>query len=203
MSFFETPPFPRCISLGSSGGPSWLTDIGTVKSGMEQRNEAWEHNRHTYEVSRGVRKIEDLEELIAVFNSARGRVHGFRYKDYNDWKSCATEETIDMTDQTIGIGDGSETEFQLRKNYDFFGNQYSRLIVKPVAGSVVVAVDGIAVTGATTDTVTGVVTLPAPAASGALGDSRLCVRRSRAVRPRRTVDQSGDDSRGRCADQAD
>ena len=62
------------------------------------------------------------------------------------------------TDQAIGTGDGTTTQFQLVKG--------ERVIAKPVAGSVIVAVDGAPVE-AEAEAATGLVTLNAAPAEGA------------------------------------
>lgn len=49
-----------------------------------------------------------------------------------------------MTDHEIGIGDGEATAFQLIKTYGAAFAPWSREIKKPVVGSVLVAVDGVA-----------------------------------------------------------
>ena len=59
----------------------------------------------------------------------------------------------------LGIGDGAKADFQLAKTYGDAGGSSTRVIAKPVAGTVVVAVDGVAKPAAAffCDTATGVV----------------------------------------------
>ena len=67
-------------------------------------------------------------------------------------------------DQTIGVGDGLTDAFGLVKSY---GSGEQRRITKPVAGSVLVAVDGNALsTGWTLDD-KGVIRFESPPANGA------------------------------------
>ena len=63
----------------------------------------------------------------------------------------------------LGIGDGVGTAFQLVKRYGDAGGESVRTIEKPVAGTVVLSVGGVAVPAAdyTVDTATGVVTFKA------------------------------------------
>ncbi len=63
-------------------------------------------------------------------------------------------------DQSIGTGDGTTATFQLVKTYGGTHAPWARAIIKPVAGSVLVAVAGVIKPPAafTTDTTTGVVT---------------------------------------------
>ena len=68
----------------------------------------------------------------------------------------AADGTPTALDQTIGVGDGTTTVFQLSKTYGASFDPYLRPITKPVAGSVKVAVDGIELTsGFRVDPLTG------------------------------------------------
>ena len=77
-------------------------------------------------------------------------------------------------DQRIGTGDGATSAFQLVKTYGAAHAPYERLIAKPVAGSVRVAVSGVEQAAATAfacDVATGLVTFAAghvPAAGAAI-----------------------------------
>jgi TIGR02217 family protein len=81
--------------------------------------------------------------VVAVFEARRGRLHGFRWRDWLDWKSCAPSAEVSPGDQAIGVGDGETRDFQLVKIYEAGRAPWSRAIVKPVAGTVRVALDGI------------------------------------------------------------
>jgi uncharacterized protein (TIGR02217 family) len=96
--------------------------------------------------------------VIAFFEERRGRLHGFRWKDHADWKSCAPAGLPGPLDQRIGTGDGVTATFQLVKSYGSGLRDYVRSIMKPVAGSVRVAVAGTETAYFTVDTTTGIVT---------------------------------------------
>jgi len=112
-------------------------------SGFEERNARWAHARRSYNAGYGIRSLDDLHSVIAFFEERRGRLHGFRWKDHVDWKSCAPEIAVAAADQVLGAGDGSRTTFQLCKRYGALHAPYERPITKPVAGSVRLAVDGV------------------------------------------------------------
>lgn len=141
MSFHEIR-FPTAISFGATGGPERRTDIVVLGSGHEERNQRWADSRRRYDAGYGLKSLTDLETVIAFFEERRGRLHGFRWKDHTDFKSCAMNATPSATDQTIGAGDGTTAEFQLAKAYGQSFAPWSREIKKPVAGTVLVAVDG-------------------------------------------------------------
>lgn len=160
MPAFHDVLFPLAIGFGSSGGPERRTDVVLLASGHEERNTRWADSRRRYNAGTGVRSLGDLHTLIAFFEERRGKLFGFRWRDRADWKSCGPGDTLDPTDQEIGIGDGETAAFTLVKTYGGI-SPYDRAIGKPVAGSVRVAVDGleqVAGTDFSVGGVTGVVT---------------------------------------------
>jgi len=141
MAFHETR-FPDRLSAGSTGGPERRTEIVTLASGHEQRNTPWEASRRRFDAGWGLTSLDDLAEVMAFFEARRGALHGFRWKDWLDWKSCAPSAVPSPTDQVIGVGDGTTTVFRLAKLYDFGPNPWTRIVAKPVKGTVRIAVDG-------------------------------------------------------------
>ena len=167
MTFHEVR-FPASVSLGSSGGPERRTEIVTLGSGREARNTPWAHGRRRYDAGLGLTSLDELHDVIAFFEARRGRLHGFRWMDHLDCQSCAPLGVVSATDQMLGVGDGARTAFALVKRYGDAGGAYQRPIVKPVADSVRVAVDGVEVaSGWSVDNTTGVVTFAVAPATGA------------------------------------
>lgn len=161
MAFHEVR-FPANLSFGSVGGPERRTEIVTLANGFEERNTPWEHSRRRYDAGLGLRSLDDVETLIAFFEARRGQLHGFRWKDWSDFRSCPASGGITPQDQIIGIGNGTKKVFTLRKVYRSAGSTYQRPILKPVQGTVRVAVAGdpkIEGLEYTVDTTTGEVTL--------------------------------------------
>ena len=167
MTPFHEIRFPTAIALGATGGPERRTRIVTLTSGFEERNTPWAHSRRRFEAGYGVKTLDDLHDVIAFFEARRGRLHGFRWKDSADYKSCAPGETPTGTDQPLGIGDGETTSFQLSKTYTSGDHSYTREITKPLDGTVVIAIDGIVIT-ANVDAITGEVTFATPPSVGAV-----------------------------------
>jgi len=141
---FHEVQFPTAISLESTGGPVRRTDIVTLGSGFEERNTPWAHSRRRYNAGYGVKSLADIEAVIAFFEARRGRLYGFRWRDPFDYASAPYGVAPAASDQVLGLGDGSQAEFQLVKTYASGGASYARPIKKPVAGSVLVAVGGAA-----------------------------------------------------------
>jgi len=139
MAFHEVR-FPADLSFGSVGGPERRTDIVTLTSGIEDRNTPWAHSRRRYDAGLGLRSLDDVSALIAFFEARQGQLYGFRWKDWADYKSCAPSRTVATGDQVIARGDGVTKSFQLIKTYTSGEGSYARPITKPVAGTVVAAV---------------------------------------------------------------
>lgn len=159
MTAFHEVGFPLAIAFHSTGGPGRRTEIVTLGSGHEERNAVWAGSRRRYDVGSGIRTLDDLSAVIAFFEARAGRLNGFRFKDFADCKSCKPGGVPAATDQALGTGDGAARVFALRKAYADTAASYVRDIIKPVAGSVLVAVDGVALdSGFSADATTGLVT---------------------------------------------
>ncbi|MBR0556349.1 DUF2460 domain-containing protein [Ciceribacter sp. L1K23] len=160
MTAFHEVRFPLRLSLNASGGPVRRTDIVNLSNGRETRNRRWAGSRRAYDAGSGVRSLSDLSAVVDFFEARGGRLYGFRFRDPLDWTSSRYGEPVTATDQAIGTGDGTRRVFQLVKTYGDAGGSWVREIVKPVTGTVVVAVDGVAQAGAvfSCDAATGIVT---------------------------------------------
>ncbi len=168
MAFHEIR-FPDNISRGARGGPERRTQIVELASGDEERNASWANSRRRYDVAYGIRRADDLAAVVAFFEARNGRLYGFRYKDWADYKSALPSQAITATDQQIGTGTGSLNAFQLSKRYTSGAQSWTRTIVKPVAGTVRVALGMVEqMSGWTLDTTTGIVTFTAAPGNGVL-----------------------------------
>jgi len=164
---FHEIRFPTPIAFHSSGGPERKTEVVSLGSGFEERNAVWAGSRRRYDVGYGVKSLDDLAAVVAFFEARSGRLYGFRFKDFADFKSCAPGAAVCPLDQPLGLGDGAGCAFQLAKVYASGPASWTRTIFKPVAGSVRVAVAGVEQALFGLDAATGVVTLPAPPPPGA------------------------------------
>ncbi len=167
MSAFHEIRFPFALALGASGGPQRRTEITTLVSGREARNTPHSDSRRRWDAGPGLKSLDDVDTLLAFFEARRGALHGFRFRDPLDNRSCKPSLAPQPTDQVLGTGDGGTTVFQLVKRYESGGADWTRTIHKPVDGSVRVAVDGVEA-GFSVDLATGQVTLDAAPAEGAV-----------------------------------
>lgn len=129
MAFIESPRFPDRIAYGAIGGPVFNTEVAKGAAGGEQRNGAWEYPKHEWDVSHGIKSGADFLELRAFFYTARGRLHGWRFRDWTDYAASLTDGVV----STPGMPTG-----QLHKRYSIGTLPLDRKIAKPVAGTIVV-----------------------------------------------------------------
>jgi len=159
MSEFHEARLPARLAFGCTGGIERRTQVVTLASGFERRTSPWAQSRRRYLIATAARPLDEIAELTAFFEARGGRLAGFRFRDPADFKSCAPSGQPNAGDQPLGVGDGTRKTFQLMKG--------ARTIAKPVAGTVKVAVGGVAAPFSV-DTITGLVTLAAAPAVGAV-----------------------------------
>lgn len=166
---FHDVRFPANLSFGAVGGPERRTEIVTLANGFEERNTPWAQSRRRYDAGLGLRSLDDVADLVAFFEARAGQLHGFRWKDWADYKSCQPGAKVTPRDQLLGLGDGQTRTFQLRKAYVSGAQTYWRTILKPVAGSVVVSLElreAIETEGWSVDLTTGVIAFDDPVPEG-------------------------------------
>ncbi len=158
---FHEIRFPVSVARGARGGPVRKTEIVTLASGREHRNARWGHSRRRYDAGYGVKTLDALAAVVAFFEERRGRLTGFRWRDRLDCVSGLASRPATPIDQVIGTGTGDRAAFQLAKTYGAAHAPYARIITKPVAGTVRIAVAGAEITegtGFTCDATTGIIT---------------------------------------------
>lgn len=167
---FHDVRFPTSLSFGSAGGPERRTEIVTLANGFEERNSPWAHSRRRYDAGMGVRSLDDVALLTAFFEARHGQLFAFRWKDWADYKSGAPSASIDHGDQDIAVGNGLDVAFSLSKKYSSGGQSYVRPILKPVPGTVRVAVGSVELSSTefAIDYSSGTVTCVTPPPSGAV-----------------------------------
>lgn len=165
---FDEIALPLRVGFGSKGGPNFSTEIIVIDSGYERRNQNWAQARRVYDARAGVRSAADAAALLAFFHARAGRARGFRVRDWSDYSSAADNVSPpSFADQVIGAGDGKTAAFQLIKRYTSGGAVHARVLAKPVAGSLLVGVNGAELEeGWSVDATTGVLTFAAPPVSG-------------------------------------
>jgi len=83
--------FPNNISYGSQGGPSYSTTIVGTETGIEHRLSRWSTPRRKYNVAYGIKTYQDLQDVIEHYMAVKGSYYSFRYKDWLDYSTIATD----------------------------------------------------------------------------------------------------------------
>lgn len=157
---FHNVRLPENIERGVNGGPNFKTTIASLASGLEKRNIDWSLAKHRFDISYGISRIQDYNDVRSFFYARRGMAHSFRFKDWSDFQ---------LERQSQGAGTGALTTFQIFKRYTSGAASYDRPLYKPVQGTLQVWVNNVLQTETTHYTVnynTGVITFLSPPGNG-------------------------------------
>lgn len=144
MDFLETPAFPACPSFGFIAEPMYSVTVIERASGIERRNRNWTYPLHRYTASVGPRGEEEVAEILEFWHAVGGRAIGFRFRDGVDYQSCRINETPADDDQPLLLVAGSSPpEYQLVKRYTAGARDQDRPILKPLAGTILIADGGV------------------------------------------------------------
>jgi uncharacterized protein (TIGR02217 family) len=125
---FKEIQFPVSISRGAIGGLSWQTRVVESATGYEFRDGLLLQPRGRWEVAHAARLPAAYEPLRAFFNAVRGRLFGFRFKDWSDYIVATPESALVTIDATHA---------QLAKRYTFGAETFDRKLSKIVAATFV------------------------------------------------------------------
>jgi uncharacterized protein (TIGR02217 family) len=162
---FDDVSFPIEIGAEASVSPGFSTNVVTSASGNEYRNANWQQARLRFDAGPGIRGDAEVETLLKFFRARRGGAVGFRFRDPYDFSSNGMSGTPTAADQQIGTGDGATERFSLKKSY---AGGEQRRISRPLAGSVLIAVDGMELASGWTLEDYGEVVFDDPPDSGAI-----------------------------------
>lgn len=171
---FHNIRFPLLISYGSRGGPGYNTNVTELDTGDEERVGRWSMPKYRFDAVEGIKSPDQMTELVWFYQARQGALHSFKYFDHRDF-TTAPDGTSDPGDQdvTLGVGDGSTTQFQLVKVYADAGGSRTRLLEKIIHAetlgnpvnrtfTVVVSVDDVPTpAGWSVDVQTGIITFTA------------------------------------------
>jgi uncharacterized protein (TIGR02217 family) len=171
---FHNVLFPENISYGSRGGPKFNSNVVQLPSGKTYAESNWEFPLHTFDAKYGVASQSQMKQVIDFIIGREGPVHSFKFKDWRDYASTAsntthlsTDDAVDEEDVVIGVGDNYEIHFQVIKKYVSGSITRTRNIY--CLAAIIVALDGVLQTETTDYSVdynTGVITfVTAPAYS--------------------------------------
>lgn len=121
----EATRLSKQIELGAIGRDTMDLIITRNDGGFEDINRPWDQFLCEYEITYPLRGRTDalFLEVRNAFRATGGGEHSFDFWDWRDFQAEAEE---------FGIGDGSDTTFQLVKSYGFGTLTHSRRIQRPV-----------------------------------------------------------------------
>jgi uncharacterized protein (TIGR02217 family) len=150
----------------NSSGPAFMVDIAESSS-SEQRvlRVAWPRHRFSLVVKRETDTVGIVRNAYIV---CRGPWRYFRFRDRGDYTTARNgADPGQPGDQRLGIGDGTTTVFDLYKRYSIEEIIVERRLVKPLAGTVRIAANGVEViTGWQLQEATGRISFDAAPAPG-------------------------------------
>ena len=168
MAEFLEERLPVDIRMGASYGDEYAVQITQTAGGAEYRKLVHGLPRRRWTINYTLLRDDIAARVLALYHRAYQTLAGFRVYDVDDHNSSASGRgTITNLDQTLTrLSSGI---YQLRKEYGSGATPLgigrpARIIYKPVAGSLIVAKNGVAVvSGVTLNTTNGQVTIsPAP-----------------------------------------
>ena len=168
MLAFDDVPYPLALGRDATVTPEFSTSVSVTASGFERRNSLWSNARLRFDVGPGIRSEAELGILLAFFRARRGAARGFRLRDPSDYSSSAMIGTPANTDQIIGTGNGAIASFPLVKRYGEGDAVQLRRITRPRADSVLISVNGTAMTSGWALDEGGVATFTNPPAANAI-----------------------------------
>lgn len=128
MSAFHDVRLPLLFSFGAQMSLERRTEISELNSGREIRNALWANARRQFDIGPAIQSLDHVSELVAFFEARMGRLFGFRFRDFADWKSSSPSLEIASSDQLLGIGDGVNARFEIVKHYQSGGQTQTRRI---------------------------------------------------------------------------
>ena len=147
--FLESPPFPGCPSFGFVADPIFDVTITPTASGRERRNGNWSRPLMQYSATVGPRREDEIQLCRDFFMVVRSTEIGFRFMDYQDYKSCYVSETPTAFDQPM-VETDTPGVFQLTRLYDVGGAlTQERDVYKPIQGTILVSANGVILTEST------------------------------------------------------
>nr|WP_137676881.1 DUF2460 domain-containing protein [Parerythrobacter lutipelagi] len=147
LQAFDDVLYPLALGRDTSVSPEFSTSVATTASGHERRNSLWSDARLRFDVGPGIRSEAETGTLLTFFRARRGPARGFRLADPFDFSSSGMTGSPTATDQLLGIGDGTQSVFDLIKTYGVGPEPQLRIISRPRVETITVSIDGVAATG--------------------------------------------------------
>ena len=155
MAHFDDVIMPTSVRFGSQSVPITSTQQLFLTSGYRKANQRWSQKLHRLSLIY-VRGTQGIHDLLKIWQAVEGPANTFLARDWHDWNTTdglmepGNESLVTNADQPLRntvtnafLGDGVTATFQMVKRYlQGATAAHTRVITKPVNGTVKVAVDG-------------------------------------------------------------
>jgi uncharacterized protein (TIGR02217 family) len=131
MSFLNLRLDDGLVIYDSVGGPEHRTEVAKFESGGSARNVGRAFALCRWDAGSREVLANELEYILKFRRSVRGAAHGFRWKDWGDFKLTRADSRLTL----VPGASGATTILQLNKAYELFGFAEIRPIVKPLPGA--------------------------------------------------------------------
>lgn len=152
MSFIEYRIDDK-VAFGFTVDPNYKTQIVPMDNGKEARNADWTKAKRLLSAQYYKFTKAEFDTLLAAYHACYGSAYAFRFKDHTDYE---------VIGGALGVTPGANTTpIQLVKKYTLGPQTNTRVIRKPVSGTVTVYQDtgsGPIAKPGTIDTTTGLFT---------------------------------------------
>lgn len=111
------------ISYDSQSGPSYKTSVIELPSGAEQRIGWWTTGRKQWKIKKELLSRADILELETFFRTMKGKLHGFRLRDWLSYK---------QVDAPMGVIDNTHGQMQFLYSESVTSSTEIQKVTKPV-----------------------------------------------------------------------
>lgn len=144
MAFLDITFPPHPFKPGTTAAPGYSIAVQRVSGGQEFKLDKWTYPLQSYRCVINTHVASEFYDFLSFFHAVRGRANSFRFIDPAEVSSNGFAGAPTFLDQTIGTGDGATTVFQLSKTYTYQSAGAKRKITRPVTGTVLIGVNGVA-----------------------------------------------------------
>lgn len=149
----------ECQAYGFNGGPTYSTQLVSLRNGHERRNAMWDQPKHVFTTGYNNISTDGFRSIKRMFMQCRGMAKAFKFRDWLDYQA---------NNEDFAIGDGTKKVFQLAKVSITDGIQYFRYVYVIRPGAQVFINDVASPISYTIDNDRGTVTFATAPANGAV-----------------------------------